>query len=140
MKCFRHKYVLPMLLLFLTFKRAVSLKCYQCSSTTNPGCFTYDLKRRYLMDCPSRSANSDQRPICRHLSQVQFFTADQEVTVVRECAYVYTEPLKCNQSKFSSMHYSLSCECDYDGCNRAPSRRTHWKIIVLAVLWVLVIK
>uniref|UniRef100_A0A2H1VN24 SFRICE_000236 n=1 Tax=Spodoptera frugiperda TaxID=7108 RepID=A0A2H1VN24_SPOFR len=73
----------------------------------NRGCFTYNLNPAHLKDCSEHKG----RPVCRSLSQINYFTPGQDVTMIRECAYVYTEPLKCEQSKFSNIHYSRVCEC-----------------------------
>ncbi|KAJ2954021.1 hypothetical protein O0L34_g2233 [Tuta absoluta] len=110
------------------FKHAHGLKCYQCSTIKNPhGCYPYDLKKEYLADCPERGV----RPMCRTISQVQYFTPDQEVTVVRECAYIHADQDDCELSRFSTMHYSQSCECSEDGCNNASRLGIAWPVAVL---------
>lgn len=118
--------VVPIVLFLLVWRRVEGLKCYQCSSMNDDGCFNYNLEERYLKEC----GRSKGEPVCRVLSQLQFFTPNQDVAVIRECAYVYTRPLGCVQSRFSNMHYSLACECSADGCNRTSGRMRSNKLLV----------
>lgn len=120
------------LLLNIIITRVLGLQCYQCTTMTTRSCFTYNLKKEHLRECENRTV----RPVCRIITQVQFFTPEQEITIIRECAYQYNE-LGCVRSKFSDVHYSLACECDQDGCNRARGGYVTW--IVLLVLCHLVL-
>lgn len=104
------------IIMFITMTRTtLSIKCYQCTTMNTRECLPYNLNEKYLKDCANRTEGLT--PVCRSLSQVQFFTPSREFVIIRECAYVYTPPLKCEQSKMSSLHYSSSCECGDDGCN-----------------------
>lgn len=102
-------------LILLACKRVVGLKCYQCSTLTDRGCFNYNLDEKHLKSCEEKGG---VEPVCRALSQVQFFMPHTEVVLIRECAYIYIQPLKCVQSQ-NKAHHSISCECSEDGCNRA---------------------
>lgn len=136
MRCFSADKILTFIVLFSVMCEVVCIKCYQCSSLTNRGCFKYNLNNVYLKDCKvDRGA-----PVCRSLSQVNYFLPGQDVNIVRECAYMYEEPLKCVQSKFSNIHYSHVCECNTDGCNSATIVKLCWEIIVCALLLTMVIK
>lgn len=142
MKCYLHSCILLVIfiLLIVMRKQVVSLKCYQCSTLKHAGCFSYALNKEYLKDCPNTRRGSKLMPICRAISQMQFFTPDQDLVVLRECAYVYKEPFKCEKSKFSMIHVSESCECDQEGCNSAYRHPISWKLPLLLTLCVLVIK
>lgn len=130
MKCYSTNIIVSVTFLFTVMCKVTCLKCYQCSSIENRGCFTYNLNSAHLKDCSEHKG----RPVCRSLSQINYFTPGQDVTMIRECAYVYTEPLKCEQSKFSNIHYSRVCECKSDGCNYAADVKHDWKIIMCALL------
>lgn len=133
MKCFIYNKLIFIAILILEMrKQADSLKCYQCSTTYNPECLTNNLNKRYLKEC--NSSCSTVTPVCRLLSQVQYFTDDRDVMILRECAYVYLEPLKCEQSKFSSLHFSSSCECNEDGCNAANTLHIDLFLYIM-VIW-----
>lgn len=142
MKCYLHSCTLVVIfiLLIVMCKQVVSLKCYQCSTLKHAGCFSYALNKDYLKECPKTRGGSKLNPICRAITQMQFFTPDQDLVVMRECAYVYREPLKCEKSKFSMIHISESCECDQEGCNAAYRHRIRWKLPLLLTSCVLMIK
>lgn len=124
------KYVHPLtVFLLLSCKETSSLRCYQCVSSRDKGCWKYNLNSTHLQDCPTSSGMPN--PVCRVLSQIHYFTTSQDVTQIRECAHIYELPLRCTQSKFSSLHYSLSCECDEDGCNKASNSHITVAVIVL---------
>lgn len=111
--------VASVVLLFLKCKCVLNLECYQCSNLYDRGCYNYNLDIEHLKTCEEKNG---AKPVCRLLTQLQYFTPSQEITLIRECAYIYTYPLQCVQSKFSRIHYSVSCECDEDGCNRGSVR------------------
>lgn len=138
MKCYSNNATLLFLFLILSsvMCKVLCIKCYQCSSTYQRGCFKYNLNNDYLKECKNVGRVP---PVCRSLSQINYFTAGQDVTVLRECAYVYNTPLQCVQSKFSAIHFSYVCECDTDGCNSAINVRQHFKILVYALALVMVI-
>ncbi|CAG9137271.1 unnamed protein product, partial [Plutella xylostella] len=94
-------------------KMVISLRCYQCSSQKDSGCFSHNLNKDHLKDCASNNA------VCRTISQVQYFLPNQDVLVIRECASIYGEQLNCTQSEWSDVHKSIGCECDVDACNTA---------------------
>lgn len=123
-------------ILLVMCKEITGLKCYQCSSLFNRGCL-YDVKSAYLKECQNKTAGT---PVCRLLTQLQYFTPSQEVVVVRECAYTYMKPLECVQSKFGNIHYSLSCECESDGCNKTVCLQQSWALLIVLTLYVMVIK
>lgn len=137
MKCYSIDITLAIIVLLSVMCEVTCIKCYQCSSTHNRGCFKYNLNSAHLKDCKNDSRGP---PVCRTLSQINYFTPGQDVTVIRECAYVHSEPLRCKQSKFSNIHYSHVCECNEDGCNSAIVVLRSWKILVCAILFVTVIK
>lgn len=121
-----------MLVLIILIKSRViwMLKCYQCTTTVNRGCFSYNLDIKHLKECVNKS---EQSPVCRLISQVQLFTPDNDISIIRECAYKH-EPLEnCELSKFNNIHYSLSCECNNDGCNEANRPQISYIILVIAV-------
>ena len=137
MRWFSTNKILTFIVLLSLMCEVVCIKCYQCSSATSRGCFKYNLNSAHLKEC------KDDRgvvPICRSLSQVNYFLPGQDVNILRECAYVYEEPLTCVQSKFSKIHYSQVCECKSDGCNPAANVKLCWEILVCALLLALVIK
>lgn len=136
MRWFSTNKILTIIVFLSLMCEVICIKCYQCSSTTSRGCFKYNLNNAHLKECKSDRGV----PVCRSLSQVNYFLPGQDVYVLRECAYVYEEPLKCVQSKFSKIHYSQVCECKADGCNSAINVKICWKIIVCALLLALVIK
>lgn len=131
MKCYAFDKTLLVIVLLSVMCEVACIKCYQCSSTHNRGCFKYNLNSAHLKDCKNDSRGP---PICRSLSQINYFTPGQDVTVVRECAYVYTSPLKCTQSKFSNVHYSYVCECNGDGCNSAIIMHPNWNTLICALI------
>lgn len=124
------KYPIRILLILLVmYKGASCLKCFQCSTTSNKGCWPQNLNNSYLQECITIS--NRPIPICRVLSQAHYFTLSQDIIIIRECAYVYERPLRCIQSKFSGLHYSLSCDCEEDACNKARPR------LDLSVVWLI---
>lgn len=135
MRWFSTDKILTFIVLFSVMCQVVCLKCYQCSSLTSRGCFEYNLNKAHLKDCKEDSG----RPVCRSLSQVNYFLSSQDVNVLRECAYVYENPLKCDQSKFSNVHYSHVCECNADGCNTTSNVKLGWKIMLCGLLLAMVL-
>lgn len=139
MKCYPYNYALPVyVLLIVMFKQVESIKCYQCFTTEDQGCYSHNLKKAYLKDCAISTSRG--RPVCRVLSQVNFFTPEQDVTILRECAYIYKEPLSCEKSSFSTLHYSQSCECGQDECNGAICRSISRKTLILCGIFALIVK
>lgn len=123
----------------LTIRQITCIKCYQCSSLQNHACFVYNLYGGYLTECKNVT-KFGSRPVCRSISQINYFTERQDVTVIRECAYLYKLPLDCTQSKFSIVHYSLVCECDQDGCNQAYHVTSYHKMLIFIILLFYIIK
>ncbi|XP_028033679.1 uncharacterized protein LOC114245632 [Bombyx mandarina] len=122
-------------LIVLSYNKPVScLKCYQCSSLTDRGCYKYNLKQNHLKNCENNT-KSHQAPVCRSLMQINYFTLEQDLVVIRECAYIYKQPLGCEQSKFSNIHYSLVCECNEDGCNKGSNLSEEPKLLLLMFLY-----
>lgn len=113
------------------------ISCYQCSTTYDRGCYSFNLNNKYLRECKN---GSGAEPVCRLISQVQFFTPDNDVSIIRECAYVHTDRANCELSKFSNVHYSLSCECVKDGCNISNRARISDVLLFMTAIWSLVVK
>lgn len=114
----------------ITIKTVYSLKCYQCTSMNNRDC-VYNVNLSYLRPC---EIIEDMNPVCRFIYQVQLFTETNDVTVVRECAYVYTKPLRCGVSHLATVHHSQWCECDTDACNFATKLDTFMLLCITAAL------
>lgn len=139
MKCYPYNYALSMyVLLIVMIKQVDGIKCYQCFTSEDQGCYSHNLKKEYLKNCVNSSRG--QKPVCRLLSQVNFFTDEQDVTILRECAYIYKEPLTCEKSSFSALHYSQSCECGQDECNRAVCRSISRKTLLLCGIIAFIVK
>lgn len=124
--------LLIIIIILTIIKSVFTIKCYQCWSNIHRGCFSYDLMEKYLKPCSNDTFNN---PVCRTISQVQYFTPKPDVTIVRECANLQLKPLTCTQSRFSEIHFSQVCECDMDGCNGAVSIKCINIIIIISLMF-----
>lgn len=125
-------YLMVIVLVMAILSGAEGIRCYQCSTTHDRGCYSFNLNNKYLRECMN---GSGAEPVCRLISQVQFFTPDNDVSIVRECAYVHTDRANCELSKFSNVHYSLSCECVKDGCNESNKTRISDMLLFMTAIW-----
>lgn len=124
-------HIIILMIIFQCTRETCGLKCYQCWTNLNAGCFSHNLNNKYLQSCKNDTLVP---PICRTISQVQYFTIPPEVNIIRECAYNYLHPLTCTQSKFSDLHYSKVCDCEEDGCNEASLIKKCTGLLVAAIL------
>ncbi|KAL7300885.1 hypothetical protein TKK_0006438 [Trichogramma kaykai] len=126
------RFIVPFIILaiFLTSQGVDAIKCYQCSSDTDPdgddvcGAYTkFDKERNIAVEC-----NSDESKMpgtfCVKLTQQSprgFIWDGRWRQVIRRCASVANTGVTgvCNWGVYENGVYWQECSCSEDACNSA---------------------
>lgn len=120
-----------LLVLFLTVDQGEGLRCWLCSSESNPSCAdpfnaTSRVPKYALVDCDARASSAhqqfyqQQRAVCRKSIRL----VREERVTTRGCAWVPMDDQgdDCKDEKTPSFVKIESCSsCTTDACNSAPS-------------------
>uniref|UniRef100_A0A6M2DYB7 Putative conserved secreted protein n=1 Tax=Xenopsylla cheopis TaxID=163159 RepID=A0A6M2DYB7_XENCH len=117
--------------LFLTLGQGEGLRCWLCSSESNPSCAdpfnaTSRVPKYALVDCDARASSAhqqfyqQQRAVCRKSIRL----VREERVTTRGCAWVSMDNVgdDCIDEKTPSFVKIESCSsCTTDACNGAPA-------------------